>query len=698
MALQPSESACFMPEFVMPSGDAVLSTRSSSREARGTKDGFFAHHGLWAPGVRLFRQLPFSAKAVLISLAMVVPLLALLMWQVHARNHDARQARLEATQAQTAVALGILKWAHAAELKGTMTREQAQLAAKQAIAGLRYGHNDYFWINDMHPRVVMHPIKPELDGQDVTEVKDPNGLLLFQAFVKTVKTHGEGSVAYMWPKPGAEQPVSKISYVRGFEPWGWVVGTGVYTDDLAAQASQSTRSVLAIVSTSVLLGVYLFYSFFLVMSGGLKEVRRHLNAMSDGDLTESPRPWGRDEVALLMHSMAQMQESLRAMVLQVRASADTIVHSSSEIAEGAMDLSARTEQTAANLEQSASAMEEISSTVKLTAESAQDATQIAQGNAEVATRGGQVMGDIVRTMEGIHASSSKIGDIIGVIDGIAFQTNILALNAAVEAARAGEAGRGFAVVASEVRSLAQRSAEAAREIKSLISDSMERVQAGTGVVRQAGTTIDEVVTGAVRINQLLGGIANGAREQSLGIEQVGLAVNDLDHSTQQNAALVEETAAAATAMRTQAQSLSHEVARFRLPPGLEADFRAQGHSTPVTDFDFDAAIEAHRAWKVKLRSAIASREPLDADRICQDNQCPLGQWLHGRGGQQWGHRPNFVALLGKHADFHTAAGEVARQINAGRVDQAERLLGSGSKFSQASTEVSTLLTQAKRGL
>jgi len=661
-------------------------------------DGFFSHHGVWAPGVRLFRQLHFSAKAALISLALVLPLLALVLWQVSARNAEALQARLDNAHAQTAVAHGILTWAHAAETSGAMNREQAQAAAKKAISGLRYGNNEYFWINDMTPRVVMHPIKPELDGKDVSDVKDPSGLPLFKAFVDVVRAHGEGPVSYLWPTPGEAEPVPKISYVMGFEPWGWVVGTGVYTGDLTLQARRNTQSVLVIVVASVLLGSYLFYSFYLVMAGGLREVRRHLRAMREGDLTESPSPWGRDELAALMLDMAQMQEALRAMVLQVRASSDTIVHASAEIAEGAMDLSARTEQTAANLEESASAMEEISSTVKLTAQHAHSATRIAEANAAVAARGGQVMGQMVRTMEEIHASSSKIGDIIGTIDGIAFQTNILALNAAVEAARAGDAGRGFAVVASEVRSLAQRSAAAAREIKSLINDSVERVQAGTGVVKEAGSTIDEVVAGAQRINQLLSDIANGATEQSLGIEQVGLAVNDLDHSTQQNAALVEETAAAATAMRSQAQSLAGEVARFKLPAGVEEQFRAHEQTTQVSDFNFEAAIDAHRAWKVKLRSAIASRERLDADKICLDNQCPLGQWLHGPGGKQWGHKPSFVALVGKHADFHRAAGEVARQINAGRGEQAERMLGSGTPFSQASTEVATLLTQAKRGL
>jgi methyl-accepting chemotaxis protein len=319
---------------------------------------------------------------------------------------------------------------------------------------------------------------------------------------------------------------------------------------------------------------------------------------------------------------------------------------------------------------------------------------MARHNAQTATDGGRVMSDVVRTMNDIRTASSKIGEITGTIDSIAFQTNILALNAAVEAARAGEQGRGFAVVASEVRLLAQRSAQAAREIKTLIAGSIQQVEAGTTVVRGAGTTIEEIVAASQRVDRLLDDVANGAREQSMGVGQIGQAVQELDRMTQQNAALVEETAAAASAMKQQAHTLSEEVARFKIPAGLAlAD-----SSGPVADFDFDKAIEAHRQWKVKLRKAIAERDTLDSDTICRDDQCPLGKWIHGPGGAQWGTRPSFVELMEKHADFHQTAGTVAQQINAGRYAEAERLIGAGSRFAQASTEVATILARAKRGL
>jgi methyl-accepting chemotaxis protein len=331
-------------------------------------------------------------------------------------------------------------------------------------------------------------------------------------------------------------------------------------------AMQTQRAWVSVVVTlSLLTAVYLFYSFYLVTHGGLREVQKHLEAMTAGDLTTHPRPWGQDEAARLMGSLADMQQSLRSIVNKVRGASDNIVHSTAEISDGAMDLSARTEEAAASLQQSAAAMDQISSTVKATSDQAQEAAGIARSNAQQAERGGDIIGTMVETMQGIHASSSKIGDIIGVIDGIAFQTNILALNAAVEAARAGEAGRGFAVVASEVRALAQRSAAAAREIKGLITTSVEQVDHGAKIVRNAGDTIGQIVHSAHEVNKLLADIANGANEQATGVGQTTQAVQDLDGMTQQNAALVEQTAAAAASLKEQAIRLAEEVSRFRLP-------------------------------------------------------------------------------------------------------------------------------------
>jgi len=312
------------------------------------------------------------------------------------------------------------------------------------------------------------------------------------------------------------------------------------------------------------LACILFYAFSLAMNQGLREVASHLDRISSGDLSKRTVLHGNDETTALLRSVAGMQTSLNRIVSEVRTGSDSIAQASVQISVGAKDLSDRTEKTAANVEKSAASMEQISSTVKNTADHALQATELATSNATSATRGGQVIGQMIRTMDDIRTSSSKIGDIISVIDGIAFQTNILALNAAIEAARAGETGRGFAVVATEVRALAARSAGAAREIKALISDSVAKVEAGTGIVRDAGQTMDEIVRSSQEVHRLLGQIATGAREQTQGVDLVGQGIAELDRSTQGNAALVEETAAASAVLRDLAQELSQEVARFKL--------------------------------------------------------------------------------------------------------------------------------------
>ena len=312
-------------------------------------------------------------------------------------------------------------------------------------------------------------------------------------------------------------------------------------------------------------------------SVGLNEVVRVLGALAKGDLTEKITNEYHGTFGQLKDDSNQTVAQLTDIISQIKEATDSITTAAKEIAQGNTDLSQRTEEQASSLEETASSMEELTSTVKQNAENAKQANQLAASASEVAVKGGQVVGQVVDTMSSINESSKKIVDIISVIDGIAFQTNILALNAAVEAARAGEQGRGFAVVASEVRSLAQRSAAAAKEIKTLIGDSVEKVGSGTKLVDQAGKTMEEIVTSVKRVTDIMAEITAASQEQSAGIEQVNQAITQMDEVTQQNAALVEEAAAAAESMQEQAESLTRSVATFRLEEGAVR----QGASAPA---------------------------------------------------------------------------------------------------------------------
>jgi methyl-accepting chemotaxis protein len=763
--------------------------------------GFFTHHGAWAPGVRLFRQIGFHGKAAIVSLCFLLPLaLVAAAWFMGVAGDIGFSAKerggVAAVRAVVPVQNALIqRQALAMQQQATgvsppelaaadteLKRLLAELPDAVAPAGDPFGAGALVKalqakvaaLNGARLQVHTDAVQASIDL--ISQVSDGSNLTLdpdvdtyylmdgavfrvpqLMAEVGVLRGLGAAAAAGL-PDDGQRQlrltraetlgdllgsqlklAIDKVEAVhpgtvQALEFGAFVQAHGAFLDTLksssdsalvtaggtasiaemlklqdrmlsrlddglAARIDGLKRQAAAVgVAIGLLLATacYLFYCFYLVMHGGLGEVKRHLRAMTDGDLTTHPEPWGRDEAALLMISLREMQTSLRTIVHEVREGSDGILHASTEIAEGAMDLSSRTEQTAANLQQTAASMEEISGTVKNTAGHAVQAAGLSRTNAQAASAGSEVMSRMVRTMDGIGQSSARIGEIIGVIDSIAFQTNILALNAAVEAARAGDAGRGFAVVASEVRSLAKRSSDAAREIKTLIQASVEQSREGTTVVGQARQAMERVVANAGEVNLLIEQIATGAEEQAVGVDEVGRAAQELDQTTQSNAALVEETAAAAAALREQAQALTARVARFRLPES-DGNTAVVERQPEVDSFDFDAAIEAHRAWKIKLRSAIDKRERLDAATICRDDQCPMGRWLHGTGGARWGSQPGFTTLLDAHAGFHRAAGEVAETINRGAYDRAGQLLGSGSTFAQASNETVTAILRAKRG-
>jgi len=656
------------------SGQPAAAALSDPRPS-GASLGFFAHHGAWAPGVRLFRRFGFRFKASIISLCFVLPLLvAAGAWFLGAQEslRFSTKEREGVAFAREVVALQALLIEQRrqalqpgdgkappeqAALRGRVDQVLAKVKSMQAASGDALGTAAALQafeqglatlpsagakpadVIQSHSKVIAalsDVLGAALDGSNLSldpqfdtyylmdgafvqlprlaeetarlmamAVAVAQGLNVDAAVVKAMtvaETQGDireeqlsaaldkvesvlPGVRAQWQyddfqkglhalheKLASSDDVKALAASGARVTDAMAVLQGRMTDRLdellAARVDQLVRHEVAMgvaIALCLALAAYLFYCFYLVMDGGLKETKRHLRAMTAGDLTTSPNPWGHDEAAELMLELRAMQESLRGIVTDVREGSDQMLHASSEIASGALDLSARTEKTAASLQQTVASMEQISGTVKSTADHAHSAVAIARENARHATEGGRTMVQVVETMGRIGESSRRITDITTVIDGIAFQTNILALNAAVEAARAGEAGRGFAVVASEVRALAQRSGAAAREIKALITTSTEQTQAGTAVVGQARESIERVLANAQGVGELIDQIANAAREQALGVQQVGAAATELDQTTQANAALVEQTAASAQALRDQAALLAQRVTRFRLP-------------------------------------------------------------------------------------------------------------------------------------
>jgi methyl-accepting chemotaxis protein len=451
---------------------------------------------------------------------------------------------------------------------GKISLADAKKNAAEDLRVMRYeGAGGYLVILDPHAVVIMHGVRPEMEGKDMGNFKDPDGNRVFQQGADLAEQKGEGFMSLKFPKPVTNEIAPKTNYVRLYKPWDWTLVTGVFTDDIdhafyrtLAQYVGAAGMLCLIVS--VLMGVII--RNIQKQLGGEPDYAAYIaTRIADGDLDISVDTRPGDTTSMLA-AMKRMQAHLAFAISQIRTGAVAITAASAEIAAGNADLSRRTEEQASALGQTASSMEQLTATVKQNAGNAKQASTLALDASQTATRGGEVVGQVVETMNGISMSSGKIGDIIGVIEGIAFQTNILALNAAVEAARAGEEGRGFAVVAGEVRSLAQRSATAAKEIKTLINESSEKVVNGSQLVARAGVTMAEVVQHVKRVADIMSEISAASSEQSSGIEQVNIAVASMEQTTQQNAALVEEASASADVLRNQTSQLEDAISVFKL--------------------------------------------------------------------------------------------------------------------------------------
>lgn len=462
----------------------------------------------------MLNRIKLSTRILSIGVAITVCFTLLLAWLYPRYKEDKFNAKYVKTRNLVESAWGVLD--HYAKLaeSGAVSVKIAQNRAKEVIKNLRYEDKDYFWINDMTPRMVMHPIKPELDGKDLSQYKDPNGKRLFVAFVETCRKQGGGLVDYYWPKPGEPKPVPKISYVKQLPQWGWVIGSGIYIDDVNKEIAEVTYIAGGAMAFIIIAGLLL--AFYMARS--------------------------------ITNPINQVVSGLGEGALHVATASGQVSSASNSLAEGASE-------QAASLEETGSSLEEIAAMVKQNADNTKEAARLVDISRESMKSSHKFLKSTKECMDRISQAGEETANIIRAIDEIAFQTNLLALNAAVEAARAGEAGAGFAVVADEVRNLAMRAAEAAKNTEDLIGETREHIGKGADLVADSMNEFYKMGEDAKKVSELFSEISVASEEQAEGIEQINQAVHEIDKVTQQNAASAEESASASEEMNAQAEQM-----------------------------------------------------------------------------------------------------------------------------------------------
>jgi len=507
-----------------------------------------------------------TGKILCLSLGASVLMALTYIWVLpHIRDRLFQEKSLK-TQHLVEAAVSVAMHFHSLQQAGKLQEKNAQEAAKDALRAMRYAGNEYYWITDERPVIIMHPFSPQLVGQDASGLQDKADKYMFKEMVTAAQAEGGGFVDYLWPKPGSEKPVPKISFVKKVPGWNWIVGSGIYVDDVDAEVRNLMLTIGGVVLAIFL--IVLAASLFLANSV-TKPLKAALAMVKDiaageGDLTKRLEVSTQDEIGQLAGEFNRFVETIHDLIKSVKESASQLTHAVTEISQGNQDLSNRTQDQASAIEQTASAVEEMTSSVKMNAQHADEANQLSRETAELAKQGEEVMSQTVQAMEKVSGSSKRIVEIIDMVNSIAFQTNLLALNAAVEAARAGEAGRGFAVVAGEVRNLAGKSAQAAKDIQNLISDSADKVEQSGELAQQSGRFLSEIVTNIKKMASTVEEMSATGREQAQGIDEINKAMNQMDDGVQQNAALVEEAAAASEEVSAQANTLMELVGRFRL--------------------------------------------------------------------------------------------------------------------------------------